>query len=106
MKFTAEERSLLKKLSIGALDGLVGDFFESSSGKLHKKIIKNGNPMIINESKSSRFFNGKENETIPGKITTEFFDTDEKKLMFLRKYGWLMNDSEVRAYSAKYKPQR
>lgn len=106
MKYSAEEQKLLRKLSSGALDGLVGDFFESSGGKLHKKIIKNGIPMIINEGKSSRFFNGKENENIPGKITTEYFDTDEKKLMFLRKYGWLMNDSDVRAYSAKFKPQR
>ena len=30
----------------------------------------------------------------------------KKKLLFLQKYGWLTNDDDVKAYSAKYKPTK
>ena len=36
----------------------------------------------------------------------EHFDTDDLKLEFLQRYGWLIDDDEVRAYSAKFKPNR
>ena len=31
---------------------------------------------------------------------------DNRKLEFLRRYGWLTDDDDVRAYSAKYKPKK
>jgi hypothetical protein len=30
--------------------------------------------------------------------------TDEQKLEFLKKFGWLMKDETAKAYSAKFKP--
>jgi hypothetical protein len=45
---------------------------------------------------SSRFFYGKENERVPGKRTEENYNTDERKLEFLQKYGWLKDDSALR----------
>ena len=47
-----------------------------------------------------------ENERIPGKREEERYDTDDRKLEFLQRYGWLMDDEEVRAYSAKFKPKK
>ena len=60
--------------------------------------------MSYRQGESERFFNGKENERIPGKREEERFETDDEKLFFLQKYGWLLDDDEVRAYSAKFKP--
>ena len=33
-------------------------------------------------------------------------DTDERKLEFLQRYGWLMDDEAIRAYSARFKPMK
>jgi len=66
----------------------------------------NGEPVSYREGETSRFFNGKENERIPGKREEEHYDTDEKKLGFLQKYGFLMEADEVKAYSAKFKPKK
>ena len=53
------------------------------------------------------FFNGKENEHIEGAFhTLQEWVTDEQNQEFLRKFGWLMKDEVVRAYSAKFKPKR
>ena len=53
-----------------------------------------------------RFFNGRENERAPSKREEEHFDTPERKLQFLQRYGWLISDPDVRAYSAKFKPPK
>lgn len=108
MKKTAEEKSLLAKLASGALDGMVGDIFEYGGYKKGYcgKYIKNGEPVSYKQGASTKFFNGKENERIPGKREEFRYDTDERKLVFLQQYGWLMNDPDVKAYSAKFKPER
>ncbi len=105
---TDEEQRLLEKLSAGALDGMVGDerVYGTYKNVYCGKYIKDGAPVSYRQGKSSRFFNGKENETIPGARQEEHFDTDDRKLEFLQKYGWLMDDEEVKAYSAKFKPTR
>ena len=105
---TREERNLLDKLASGTLDGMVGDEREYRGYKsvYCGKYIKNGVPVSYREGDSDRFFNGRENELIPGKREEEFYETDEQKLEFLQRYGWLMDDEEVRIYSAKFKPSR
>lgn len=103
---TEEEKVLLKKLASGALDGLVGDDLQSGKSTVWKA-IKNGIPAMFKQGPSRRFFNGKENETIDGVLhTLQEWITDEEKLEFLRKFGWLMNDVDVRVYSAKFKPKK
>ena len=103
---TEEEKVLLKKLASGALDGLVGDDLQSGKSTVWKA-IKNGIPAMFKQGPSRRFFNGKENETIDGVLhTLQEWITDEEKLEFLRKFGWLMNDAGVRVYSAKFKPKK
>ena len=98
----------MNRLSSGELDGMVGDEREYRGYKsvYCGKYIKDGEPVSYREGESSRFFNGKENERIPGKREEEHYDTDEKKLGFLQKYGFLMDDDEVKAYSAKFKPKK
>ncbi len=103
---TKEEKKLLEKLGSGSLDGLVGN--ELISGKSTvRKVIKNGIPAMYKQGPGSRFFNGKENERIEGVLhTLQEWNTDTEKLEFLRKFGWLMHDADVRKYSAKFKPKK
>ena len=106
MAFTKEEINLLAMLASGILDGMVGDerVYSGYKNVYCGKYIKNGIPVAYREGESTRFFNGKENERIPGKRVEELYDTDARKLSFLQRYGWLLSNPEVRAYSAKFKP--
>ena len=108
MRRTEEEKNLLAKLASGVLDGMVGDEREYRGYKsvFCGKYIKDGEPVSYRQGESTRFFNGKENERIPGKREEEHYDTDDRKLEFLQRYGWLTDDEEARTYSAKFKPQR
>lgn len=108
MKRTDEERRLLAKLASGLLDGMVGDEREYRGYKSFfcGKYIKNGEPVSYRQGESTRVFNGKENERIAGKREEEHFDTDDRKLEFLQRLGWLTKDEEVQAYSAKFKPKK
>ena len=105
---TREEQNLLAKLASGVLDGMVGDEREYRGYKsvYCGKYIKAGVPVSYRQGESERFFNGRENERIPGKREEEHYDTDESKLEFLQRYGWLMDDEDVCAYSAKFKPTK
>ena len=103
-----EERNLLDKLASGLQDGMVGDEREYRGYKsvYCGKYIKDGIPISYRQGASERFFNGRENERIPGKREEERYDTDERKIEFLQRYGWLIDDEEVRTYSAKFKPKK
>ena len=107
MERTDEEKGLLAKIESGVLDGMVGDerAYVGHKNVYCGKYIKDGEPVSYRKGESSRFFNGKENEKIPGKIIEERYDTDDKKLEFLQRYGWLIDDEDTRAYSRRYKPQ-
>lgn len=107
MKRTNEEKGLLAKLASGVLDGMVGDekVYHGHRNVYCGKYIKGGEPVSYRQGESTRFFNGKENERISGKRTEEHYDTDDRKLEFLQRYGWLTSDDDVRKYSAKYKPK-
>ncbi len=103
---TNEEKGLLKKLASCSLDGLVGD--ERASGESTVWMaIKNGVPTKFRQGPTKKFFNGKENERIEGVLhTMQKWITDDEKLAFLRKFGFLMKDADVKAYSKKFKPQK
>ncbi len=108
MGHTREEKKLLSKLAKGALDGNVGDEKVYSSYKkvFCGKYIKNGEPISYRQGESSKFFNGKENVKVPGKRKEEHYTTDEEKLGFLQKFGWLTKDEDAKKYSAKFKPKK
>lgn len=104
---TNEEKKLLTKLASGVLDGRVGDDLNTTGGSTIWKIIENGNPIMYKQGPGGKFFNGKENERYEGVIhTLQEWITDEQKLEFLQKFGWLMKDMAVQAYSAKFKPKK
>lgn len=106
MKTTSEERNLLEKLASGVLDGVVGreKVYAGYKNVYCGKYIKDGEPISYREGESNRFFNSAENEWISGKREEYHYDTDDRKLEFLQRYGWLMDDEAVRTYSAKFKP--
>ena len=101
---TTEERSLLKRLASGVLDGVVGDDYISGKSII-RMVIKEGKPIRFREGPGRKVFNGKENDYIADarRVLQEWI-TDEEILVFLRKYGFLMKDEAVKAYSAKFKP--
>lgn len=102
------EKIVLKKLKDGVLDGIVGNDFNVGdyATVTYRKIIKDGIPKILRMSPDSKFFNNKENVKIAGKVTEEVFKTIPEKLLFLQKYGWLLDDPDVKAYSALFKPKK
>lgn len=102
-----KEKKLLKMLSSGVLDGRVGDSFFTSGGSAIWKTIEDGIPKVYKRGPGGKFFNGKENERYKGVLhLLDTYDTDDQKLGFLRCYGWLMKDPDVKAYSARFKQKR
>ena len=102
-----EEKGLLAKLLSGALDGQVGDDLTTSGGSTVWTSIKDGNPVRYKQGPTKKFFNGKENERIPGVLhVLEKWETDDEKLSFLQRFGWLMDDEDARNYSSKFKPKK
>ena len=107
MKKTSEEKKLLSKLQSGGLDGQVGNDLTTTGGSTVWTEIRNGEPTRYKQGPGGKFFNGKENERFSGVLhTLEKWTTEDEKIGFLQRFGWLMDDSEVNAYSAKFKPQK
>ena len=103
-KMTQEELTLLKRLSSGELDGVVGDEFVTSGGSSIWKRIVGGVPMQTRQGPGGRSFNGRESERFDGVFrVTHRWESDEEKLEFLQKYGWLMKDKEAQNYSSRYR---
>lgn len=93
---TSEERELLKRMDAGELDGMVGDMFQTDGGSTVWTIIKNGIPVRFKQGPGGKFFNGKENERYEGVLQTlAKWMTDEERLDFLRRFGWLIHDAAV-----------
>lgn len=105
MQTSNEEKNLLAKLASGVFDGMVGNVLECGDYKkvYFGKYIKNGVPVSYKQGENGKFFNGKENEFVSGEREEEYFDTDEKKLSFLKRFGWLIDDEDARNYSANFK---
>lgn len=98
------ENVLLKKMNSGVFDGQVGDSVSTSGGSTVWTEIRNGIPATYKQGPTRKFFNGKENETLSGKLTkSNEWSSDEDKLSFLRKFGWLLHDEDAKAYSRQYK---
>lgn len=100
-----DECDLLEKLRSHKLDGRVGDIYpDNGYGTSSWFEIFHGVPSRIKLGPGSKVFNGKENERLESepKIAHQW-KTDDEKIWFLRQYGFLMDDPDVKAYSAKYK---
>lgn len=103
---TKEEIGLLELLSSGELDGYVGNDLYTNGGSVIWTEIKNGNPVRYKQGPGGKFFDGKENIRYEGvKHTLEEWKTDDEKIAFLQKYGWLIDNDNVKDYSKKFKPE-
>lgn len=102
------EEIVLEKLNKGLLDGVVGDDFVAGdyAKVTFRKIIKDGIPQILRFGADSKFFDNKESIRVSGKESVQLFKTMAEKLDFLKKYGWLINDQDVKDYSALFKPKK
>ena len=106
-RHTKEEQTILKMLKDGLLDGFVGDDLITSGKSTVWKQIKNGVPQMLKQGPGSKFFDGKENTRIEGKLhILQEWVSDEEKLQFFQKFGWLMDNDVVKKYSAKFKPKK
>ncbi len=107
MSRTKEEKHLLSRLASGVLDGPVGNDLVTSGGSTVWKTIEDGIPRNYKLGPGGKFFNGKENERYSGVLhTLRQWKTDDEKLEFLQRFGWLMDDADVKSYSAKFKPKK
>ncbi|WP_148629929.1 hypothetical protein [Bacillus sp. E214] len=108
MKVDELEKIVLAKLNKGLLECIVGnDFVTGDYAKVtYRKIIKDGIPQILRFGADSKFFDNKENVRVPGKQSVQLLETVTEKLSFLQKYGWLIDDPDVKTYSALFKPKK
>lgn len=106
MRRTNEEKNLITKFLSGMLDGQVGRDFYTDGGSRVWTAIKDGEIVRYKQGPGTRFFNGKENERIDGvRHVLAKWITEDQILEFFQRFGWLMPDSDVQAYSAKFKPK-
>lgn len=104
MKRTEAERKILEKFYAGILDGQVGKHFWTNGGSLVWTAIQNGKITRFKQGPGGRSFNGRENERFEGALhMLQEWVTDTEILKFFQDFGWLMTDSDVTAYSAKFK---
>ena len=105
---TPEEQKLLEKLASGRLDGMVGD--EREYRRYHSilcgKMIRNGIPIFYTQQVPSGSVTKQGSISSPIVREEETFESDDRKLEFLQRFGWLINDEEVRAYSSRFKFSR
>ena len=97
-------KDLVKRLSDGEFDGGFSD--RESNGAMTSLYIKGGTAYRRYEGKSSRFFNGKENKRIQGKVELTEYSSDEQKEEFIQRFGFIGDlfgyDEDARAESGKY----
>lgn len=93
------EKRLLYKLANGKFNGQVG-----TEVVLHKKIcygtrIEDGNPVLYQRAESMICLNDIEIKDTSCSGRSKTFETDEDKLRFLQRYGWLIEDDDVKEFS-------
>lgn len=103
--YTDEENTLLEKLRSGTLDGDFGTpLLDNGYGSSIQLEVNNGIPMRVKCGPGGKSFDGKENERWESTPRIDIkWRTDDQKLFFLKKYGFLSDDEDVRAYSKKFK---
>lgn len=98
-RYTEMERHLLMRLDAGEFDGPLDYYWESLHGITFTYEIVNGLPIEYKQGKSTRYFDGKENEIISkdAHIYRKYL-TDDDKLEFFQRFGRDMHDDEVVDY--------
>ncbi len=105
---TRKENNLLRRMKAGKLDGLIGDtFYPRDSKSTFWSEVKDGVPTRFKRGPDRKYFDGKENIRKQGVLrSTKKWKTDDEKLGFMKKYGWLSSDKKAKAYSKQFKPKK
>ena len=97
-------KDLAKRLINGEFDGGFSD--REYNGTRTSLYIKDGTPYRRYEGKNSRFFNGKENEHIQGKVELTEYSSQEQVEEFIQRFGFIGelfgHDDDAKAESGKY----
>lgn len=99
---------VLQRLGDGEYDG---NWSESTrNGVSFELRIDDGVPRSFRIGKSSRFFNGRENERVEGSVTETVFSTPEEKADFIERYGFIGElfgfDEDAKEVSGEYYQRR
>ena len=108
MSYTEEEQELLSLLKSGKLDGNVGDrrrCREYRTAYYGRRIVS-GVPYIYKETEAAVIKVGKLRRVQSATYYVDACESDDQKLEFLQNYGWLMEDSRAKAYSARFKKNK
>ncbi len=101
-------KDLLKRLKNGDFDD--GVSMRESNGTMTTLYIKDGTPYRRYQGKSTRFFNGKENERREGKVELTKYSSDEEKEEFIQRFGFIGDlfghDEDAKKESSKYYESR
>lgn len=108
MNFGNLESNLLEKLNKGLLDGVIGSDYKSRSERCisYRNVIEDGIPKSIKLKTDVAFFDSVDNVLVSSVESVISFETDDEKLTFIQKYGWLMDDPDAQFYSSFFKPKK
>ncbi len=100
--FTIQENDLLNKMAAGEIDGIVGEPRTASNGVTRWLVIQSGIPRCYFEMPSKKeLVNGEIQRTLGMMFSVDCWETEERKLCFLKTYGKEIKDDDVQAYAAK-----
>ena len=95
------EKNLLFKLGNRQFDGTVGPGVVLHKTITYETLIVDGEPMLIQRAESEITLNN-------GRCMRDgygekhlMFTSNEEKIDFLRRYGWLIEDDEAKAFSSE-----
>ncbi len=101
--FTVRENELLNRMAAGELDGVVGEPQIMPKGMTIWFVIQKGIPTCYFELPTKLDLeDGKVKRTPGAMLSLKCWETEKKKLTFLREYGKEIKDDEVRTYAEQY----
>ena len=104
---TNKEQHIVDIITSGKYDGMIGNLWESSSGKIYWTMLQGGKIVQFVAGATTRFFNGKENETYGnGARPNNIWETAEDIIKWVQKCGFLIPNKEVNDYYDECKKKK
>ena len=105
--YTVTENELLDRLAVGELDAILGLEIKSKTGITYWFAVRNGIPEMYEEKPAIRSIVNGELFYVPGQVNKIIsWETEDRKLFFLRGFGNQMADPQVQAYARSCKEQQ
>ena len=99
VEITEEEQRLLDRLEAGEFDGQVGDEFEASNGYTYRTVIEKGIPRRYRRKDGCYYSDRYDEMRAYNETMRKEWLSDPEKLAFLAKFGFLINDEDVKKYN-------